>query len=82
MLLFSLLLEICFDAPAKGFSNQLCKIMIKKDVDDENMFANFKSFIIDICGFIKSQIFVISLIMIEYSIVIYLLINKKWILQI
>jgi len=77
LLLFSLTMEILFDNPAKDFSNQLCKMMMIKDDENKSMSANFYKFVVDIFLFIKSQIFVVSIITIEYSFVLYLLIQKK-----
>ena len=49
LFLFSLMLEILFDNPSKDFSNQLCKLMLKKEVEDKNTFNSFYIFMIDIC---------------------------------
>jgi hypothetical protein len=49
LFLFSLMLEILFDNPSKDFSNQLCKLMLKKEVEDKNAFNSFYIFMIDIC---------------------------------
>jgi hypothetical protein len=49
LFLFSLILEILFDNPSKDFSNQLCKLMLKKEVEDKNAFNSFYIFMIDIC---------------------------------
>ena len=48
------MMEMCFDSPSKSFSNECSKLMLNNNVDNKNMFANLKSFMIDVCKFIRS----------------------------